>query len=287
MPAIGIDVDDEDGGPIWDAPRGTLLVPGQLAWGRLTVGAHCETWLCWSVDLWAPTLVKVVRPGWTRPRHTRALGREAAALRPLRHPAFPRLLADRSRSELPHLVLEYLDGPALDQALDEAGPLSAADTARLGVGLLAAVRSLHSSGSAHLDLCPDNVLLVDRRVRLVDLGSSRPLGRVLRRGELVGTDEFTAPELLAARGGPVTAAMDVYGVAATLKAVVDPESGAVLSGVLDAMTAPDPGARPSVDEALARLVRHTGRGTARPWPRWADRGLARDERRRPPANVPA
>jgi hypothetical protein len=81
--------------------------------------------------------------------------------------------------------------------------------------------------------------------------------------------------------------MDVYGVAATLKAVVDPESGAVLSGVLDAMTAPEPGARPSVDEALARLVRHTGRGTARPWPRWADRGLARDDRRRPPANVPA
>ena len=287
MPAIGLDVDDEDGGPIWDAPRGTLLVPGQLAWARLTIGTHCETWLCWSVDLWAPTLVKVVRPGWTRPRSTRALGREAAALRPVRHPAFPRLLADRSRSDLPHLVLEYLDGPALDQALDEAGPLAPGDTARLGVGLLAAVRSLHSSGSAHLDLCPDNVLLVDRRVRLVDLGSCRPLGRELRRGELVGTDEFAAPELLAARGGPVTAAMDVYGVAATLKAVVDPESGAVLSSVLDAMTAQDPAARPSVDEALARLVRHTGRGPARPWPRWADRGLARDERRRRPANVPA
>jgi eukaryotic-like serine/threonine-protein kinase len=287
MPAIGIDVDEEDGGPIWDAPRGTLLVPGQLAWARLTIGTHCETWLCWSVDLWAPTLVKVVRPGWTRPRYTRALGREAAALRPVRHPAFPRLLADRSRSELPHLVLEFLDGPALDQALDEAGPLSPADTARLGVGLLAAVRSLHASGSAHLDLCPDNVLLVERRVRLVDLGSSRPLGRALRRGELVGTDEFAAPELLAAQGGPVTTAMDVYGVAATLKAVVDPEAGAALSGVLDAMTAAEPAARPSVDEALARLVRHTGRGTSRPWPRWADRGLARDVRRRSPANVPA
>jgi hypothetical protein len=81
--------------------------------------------------------------------------------------------------------------------------------------------------------------------------------------------------------------MDVYGVAATLKAVVDPAAGAALSGVLEAMTAPDPGARPSVDEALARLVRHTGRGRSRPWPRWADRGLVRDVRRRSPANVPA
>ncbi|HLM04300.1 MAG TPA: protein kinase [Blastococcus sp.] len=287
MPAIGLDVDDEDGGPLWDVRRGTPLVPGQLAWARLAVGHHCEVWLCWSVDLWVPTLVKVVRPAWTRPRWTRALGREAAALRPLRHPAFPRLLADGGRSELPHLVLEYLDGPALDQALAEEGPLPAPDTARLGVGLLAAVRSLHGSGRTHLDICPGNVLLVDRRVRLVDLGSSRPLGRVLRRGELVGTDGFAAPELLAGHGGPVTAAMGVYGVGATLRALLDPETDTPLRRLLDAMTRPDPDGRPSVDESLARLVRHAGHGTERPWPRWADAGLARDARRRPPATVPA
>ena len=230
MTAVGLDVDEEDGGPLWDPPRGTPLVPGHLAWTRLTVGHHCETWLCWSIDEWVPTLVKVVRPGWSRPRWTRALGREAAALRPLRHPAFPRLIADRTRADVPHLVLEYLDGPALDEALDDAGPVSGADAARLGVGLLAAVRSLHRSGSAHLDICPDNVLLVDRRVRLVDLGAARSLGR---------------------------------------------------------LTAADPDARPSVDEAQALLIRHTGRGPDRPWPRWADGGLHRDPRRRRPATVPA
>lgn len=283
MLATGLDVDEEDGAPVWDPPRGTPLVPGQLAWARVTVGHHCETWLCWSSDLWTPTLVKVVRPGWSRPRWTRALGREAAALRPVRHPAFPRLLADGTRSERPHLVLEYLDGAALDEALDEAGPLSAPDTARLGVGLLAAVRSLHRSGSAHLDICPDNVLLVDRRVRLVDLGASRALGRILRRGEEAGTDEFVAPELAAARGGPVTPAMDVYGIGATLQAVLDPTDGdRPLRSVLASLTDPDPARRPSVDEALARLIRHTGRGASRPWPRWADRDLDRDPRRRTP-----
>ena len=288
MTAVGLDVDEEDGGPLWDPPRGTPLVPGHLAWTRLTVGHHCETWLCWSIDEWVPTLVKVVRPGWSRPRWTRALGREAAALRPQRHPAFPRLIADRTRADVPHLVLEYLDGPALDEALDDAGPLSGADAARLGVGLLAAVRSLHRSGSAHLDICPDNVLLVDRRVRLVDLGAARPLGRLLRRGEQVGTDDFDAPELAAARGGPVTTAMDVFGIGATLQAVLDPDDeDRRLRDVLDRLTATDPDARPSVDEALARLIRHTGRGTARPWPRWADGGLHRDPRRRRPANVPA
>ena len=288
MLTMGLGIDDEDGGAVWEPGRGEPLVPGQLAWGRLTVGHHCEVWLCWSLELWAPTLVKIVRPAWSRPRWTRALRREAAALRPVRHPAFPRLLTDGTRAEVPHLVLEHLDGPALDEVVDDDGTLSGPDAARLGVGLLSAVRSLHRTGRAHLDICPDNVLLVDRRVRLVDLGAARPLGRLLRRGEQVGTDDFVAPELAAARGGPVTTAMDVFGIGATLQAVLDPDDDdRRLRDVLGRLTAADPEARPSVDEGLARLIRHTGRGTARPWPRWADGGLHRDTPRRRPANVPA
>jgi hypothetical protein len=241
----------------------------------LASGHHCQTWLCWSVELWVPTLVKLARPGWSRPRWTRALGREVRALRPLRHPAFPRLLADGTRTDQPHVVLEYLDGPALDQALDLDGPLPAADTARLGVGLLGAVRALHATGSAHLDICPDNVLLVDRRVRLVDLGAARRLGRVLRRGEEVGTDDLAAPELASAAGGPVTAAMDVFGVGATLRAVLDPAEDGPLRDVLGVLAAPDPADRPGVDEGLALVIRHAGRGSVRPWPAWADRELPR------------
>ena len=89
MSLVALGTDPDDGGPVWAPPRGAPLVPGQLAWAELTTGHHCQTWLCWSVELWVPTLVKVARPGWSRPRWTRALGREARALRPLRHPAFP------------------------------------------------------------------------------------------------------------------------------------------------------------------------------------------------------
>jgi serine/threonine protein kinase len=280
---VPLGLDPVDGGPVWAAPRGTVLVPGHLAWEPLATGRHCQTWLCWSLELWVPTVVKLARPGWSRPRWTRDLERERTALRRQHHPAFPRLLADGTRDELPHLVLEHLDGPALDEALDADGPLSGGDAARLGVGLLSAVRSLHTTGTAHLDICPDNVLLVDRRVRLVDLGAARPLDRVLRRGEEVGTDDFVAPELAAAVGGPVTAAMDVYGIGATLLAVLDPtDDDLPLHDVLAAFTDPDPAARPAVDEGLALLIRHAGRGAARPWPGWADRALPRTPGGRPP-----
>jgi serine/threonine protein kinase len=274
-----MDVDPDDGGPTWAPSVGTPLVDGQLAWRPLATGDHCQTWLCWSLEFWTPTLVKVVRPGWSSPRWTRSLAREAAALRPLLHPAFPRLLIDGTLTSLPHLVLEYLDGPALDQDLDENGPLSGADAARLAVGLLAAARNLHATGSAHLDICPDNVLVVDRRVRLVDLGAARPIGQVLRRGERFGTDGFTAPEATEAPGGPVTASMDVYGIGATTLAVLDPDADGPLLEILRGMVDADPDSRPTVEEALAALVRSTGRGAERTWPSWADRTLPRRDRR--------
>jgi serine/threonine protein kinase len=267
----------EDGRPVWWPAPGAPLVPGQLAWDRIAVGDRRETWLCWSVELWSPVMVKVVRPGWSEPGSTRALHREAWALRDLRHPAFPRLLADRTAGALPHVVLEYLDGPALDEIVDTEGPLEAQDAARLGVLLLAAVRSLHAAGTAHLDICPDNVLLVDRRPRLVDLGAARPLGERLRAGVEFGTDGFLGPELAGWPAGTVTAAMDLYAVGATVRALLDPATdpdGAV-TVMLERLTAAEPGQRPTPEVAMAALVQHTGDDGARPWPQWADKALLR------------
>jgi hypothetical protein len=147
--------------------------------------------------------------------------------------------------------------------LDGDGPLPAADTARLGVGLLGAVRALHATRTAHLGIDPGTVLLVDRRVRLVGLGAARRLG------------------------GRVPAATDVHGVGATLQAVLDPAEDGGLREVLATLTAADPGDRPTVEEGLALLVPHAGGGVVRPWPRWADRELPRPPGRGRPGLRPA
>jgi serine/threonine protein kinase len=274
--SLPVSTHEDDGRPVWcPAARGSPLVPGHLAWARIAVGDHRETWLCWSVELWSPVIVKVVRPGWSEPRSTRALHREAWALRDLRHPAFPRLLADGTGSPLPHLVLEYLDGPALDEIVDDGGPLDAEDVARLGVLLLGAARSLHASGTAHLDICPDNVLLVDRRPRLVDLGAARPLGQRLSAEVEFGTDGFVGPEVTGRSAGTVTHALDVYGVGATLRALLDPATDAdgAVTELLDGLTAAEPRQRPTPEVAMAALIEHAGADDTRPWPRWADTAL--------------
>jgi serine/threonine protein kinase len=278
--AVAIDSDIGDGSPGWNPRPGAPLVPAFLAWNPMATGHHRETWLCWSVDLWAPAVVKVVRPGWSK-QWTEALDREVRALGNVAHPAVPRLLADGRQSCPPYIAVEYLDGPALDECVTADGPFPAADTARLGVLVLGALRAIHATGNAHLDISPDNVLLADRRPRLVDLGASRPLGSELEPGETLGTDGFLAPELIGAPGGTVTAAMDVYSLGATLLAVLD-RAGDGADQVADRLTAltdPDPGRRPGTDLAMSSLIRCAGTGASRPWPRWADRNLPRPPRR--------
>jgi serine/threonine protein kinase len=224
-----------------------------------------------------------VRPAWSR-QWTEALDREVRALGSVAHPAVPRLLGDGRQSRLPYIAVEYLDGPALDECVTADGPFPASDVARLGVLVLGALRAVHATGNAHLDISPDNILLVDRRPRLVDLGASRPLGHQLEPGEKLGTDGFLAPELAGAPGGPVTAAMDVYSLGATLLAVLDPASDDAerVADRLSALTDEDPSRRPAADVAMSLLSRCAGPAASRPWPRWADRNLPPAPRRRRP-----
>jgi len=271
--------DPEDGAPAWALRPGTTLAPGLRAWSRLAVGLRRETWLCWSARLWEPVLLKVVRPGW-EPFWVDALDREVRALDGLEHPSFPRLVEDGVRSPLPHLVTDYLNGPALDEVLADQGLLAATDTAHLAVDLLAAVRFLHARGWAHLDVCPDNVVTVAARGRVIDLGAARRLGSLLTPEDRLGTEGFAAPEVESHLGGPVSGAMDVWSVGATLRSALDPESqGAeAVSRVLDRLTEEDPERRPTPDTALGDLVRLAGPRGYRPWPWWADRELVRTPR---------
>jgi serine/threonine protein kinase len=277
--ALPVRPDPEDGAPAWALRPGTVLAPGLRAWSRLAVGHRRETWLCWSAREWEPVLLKVVRPGW-RPFWADALSREVRALRGMQHPLFPRLLEDGVRSPLPHLVTEYLNGPALDEVLFDHGLLAATDLAHLAVDLLAGVRFLHARGWAHLDVCPDNVVTVAARGRLVDLGAARRLGTRLRPADRLGTEGFTAPEVESHRAVEVSGAMDVWSVGATLRSALDPtgDGAAAVLRVLDRMTDEDPSRRPTPDAALADLVRLAGPRGSRPWPWWADRDLVRPAR---------
>jgi serine/threonine protein kinase len=172
-------------------------------------------------------------------------------------------------------VQEYLDGPTLTSAVEDA-PLAADETIAVAAQLTAVIRTLHRAGLAHVDLKGDNVILRDGRPCLLDLGSARDLGRMQPAGRPIGSPGYAAPELEA--GDPISAAMDLYGIGTIMYEALsgvpafDPDMAAsdrpdpdalalpgdvpdALAGLTRLLLSADPARRPgSADELLARLA---------------------------------
>ena len=276
---IGIGFDETDGGPVRRCGTGEVLLDrreaGQLlAVERLATGARIETWLVWSARGWHPAVLKLARPHQRyNPRVLRSLRREVAALT-TRHPALPRLVADGTVSSDPYLLVEYVDGPDLAEAIDDTGPMDPVDAALLGAHLLPALADLHRRGLAHLDVKPENVVLRDGRPVLVDFGSSRRIGSPQPAGRPVGTMGYAAPELEAC--DPVSAAMDMYGLGTVLAESLTgepfPDGVALpdtpLTGLVERLLSENPKDRGETADVLAELAECAG--DRRPWPAWAD-----------------
>ncbi|MFG1815411.1 serine/threonine-protein kinase [Kribbella sp. NPDC049174] len=268
-------VDTEDGLAVWDWAEGCELPAGTLAIERLGVGHRCETWLVWSVELWAPAVLKVVRPHQlNHPRAVKALRRETAALAGTWHPALPQLLLDGSDDTIPHLLLEYVDGPTLADELDEHGALPENEVALLGAQVLPALMTLHDRGLAHLDVKPDNVVLCDGRPILIDFGTARAIGSPQPAGHPVGTVGYASPDQEACT--PVSVAMDIYSLGQTLLEAGDLDAHqptSDLTTLLARLTDTDPVLRGTTTEALIALA--AAAGDLRPWPNWLDRFATR------------
>jgi hypothetical protein len=137
----------------------------------------------------------------------------------LRHPNIVSVLdygLDDARN--PFLTMELLENP---RTLLEAGAdRRADDKVALVVQLLQALAYLHRHNILHLDLSPNNVMVVNNMVRVLDFGLSRfrPSNPNLEEmNELEpggGTYPYVSPEIM--REAPPTAASDMYAVGVLL-----------------------------------------------------------------------
>jgi eukaryotic-like serine/threonine-protein kinase len=285
---------DEDGGPVWTCTPGTELPGGFIARERLAVGRCCETWLVWSVPLWAPAVLKLARPHQAgHPGAARRLGREVMSLRGNEHPSLPRLFRDGTTASIPHVAMEYIDGPGLGEELAIGGPLDEAEAALLGSQLLTGLLALHRRGVVHVALRPDAVVLRDVRPVLVDFGSARRVGATQPTRHPAGNPGYAAPELEA--GDPIDPAMDLYSLGAILHEArtgaptFDPAVRAAdrspprplcptpFGELVSALLEPEPAKRPAPAEVLATLA-DVVPDDLRPWPAWLDGHLEVTER---------
>lgn len=259
----------------------------------LASGGMGAVWLAWDTLLERPVAVKRLhlQPGLPEAQRSLAVARvirEARITARLRHPNAVPVFDVVDDHEVPCLVMPYLPSRSLHDVVGSDGPLPPLRAAEVGAQVAAALTEAHRVGIVHRDVKPGNVLILDDgSAAITDFGISHAVGdaTLTSTGMVTGTPAFLPPEV--ARGGPSDFAGDVYSLGSTLYFAVEgrppfgsPDANPIsvlhevasaapapltragpLTPAVQAMTAADPAARPTmaqVADRLAALPRATG-----------------------------
>ncbi len=164
--------------------------------------------------------------------------REAQMAARLRHPNVVAVYDIVEEDDRPSIVMELVPFRSLREVITEDGPLSPAQAARMGLGVLAGLRATHEAGIVHRDVKPANILLgPEDRVVLTDFGIAKAddSPTLTISGVLLGSPSYTAPErALGGRGG---AAADLWALGASLYAAVEGRPPFERNGALASLTA--------------------------------------------------
>ena len=142
--------------------------------------------------------------------------REARLAAALNHPHVVSVFDLVDEDDVRWLVMEYVDGETLSERVRSAGPLEAADAARLLAQTADALVEAHDAGIVHRDVKPSNILIADGTAKLNDFGIARSEddASLTQTGLVTGSPAYLAPEV--ASGSSATSASDVWSLGATL-----------------------------------------------------------------------
>lgn len=181
-----------------------------------------------------------------------------------------------TRTGVPFLSMEYVEGTSLQAVLAHRGALPSSVVLALAKQLMRALDAAHEQGVMHGDIKPANLLLAfDGLLKVTDFGvaalvrrpgppragAEEPAGPPRLAGAVVGTPEYMAPELLL--GGAPDVSADLYAAGMVLHECLSgstPFQGETprefLARKLDTPPAMRvPGPRPARDpESLAAII---------------------------------
>lgn len=134
--------------------------------------------------------------------------READILKNLRHPAIPIIYDIEEDEECVYIVEEYVQGQSLKELISEKGQFHTNEATEIILKLCDVLKYLHSAGICHLDIKPDNIMMQNGNLRLLDYGSSWMEGTILK--VKTGTVGYASPEMYGK--GKISSASDIYSI---------------------------------------------------------------------------
>jgi serine/threonine protein kinase len=209
---------------------GSLIAGRYRLESKLGAGGMGSVWLARHLSLGQAVAIKFIHPELAASEEARRrfdTEAKAAARIQSRH-AVAVIDHGETAAAQPFIVMEYLEGESLEQAIRRRGALPFEEVVEIIVQAARALQQAHEVGIVHRDLKPDNVFLARDAepsrfgyvVKLVDFGIAKvvhddAVGGVgtTKTGMVLGTPLYMSPEGLTA-SAPVSAASDVWSLGA-------------------------------------------------------------------------
>lgn len=125
--------------------------------------------------------------------------REARILSKLQHKNIVTLYDFTSHQDQPCIIMEYVTGITLLQYIHDNGPLSPNEAKAIFETIVEAICYIHENGIIHRDIKSNNIMINHtNEVKLLDFGIAKTNQgtRITETPQIIGTDEYLAPELL-------------------------------------------------------------------------------------------
>jgi serine/threonine protein kinase len=191
---------------------------------RLGGGSTGTVFLCEHLVMHHRVALKILSREWMdhEPTALARFRREARSASALQHPNIVKTIDLDQDGDRHYLVMEYVEGVALDVLLKHKKHLPLRETVGFTIQALQGLQHIHECGMIHRDLKPGNLLLDhDGLVKILDLGLARFTDHraenlTVQQGSLiVGTVDFMSPEQAGA-SSQIDIRSDVYSLGATL-----------------------------------------------------------------------
>src|SRR4051812_44164200 len=217
-----------------DSDWRSQAIPGYRLLSRIASGGFAVIWAAEALFGTGKVAVKMLHPERSKdPRSVARFEWEAMLMRRFDSPRIVRGIDHGFERGCHFMIMEYVDGSSLGQALSEVGAFAVRDAVRITRQVAEALGYLHSQGYLHRDVKPDNVLLdAAGNVKLCDLGFAVPIPKHAadksKPETAVGTAGYMSPEMM--KGSPdVKVGADIYSLGIHFYALLtghEPYSGA-------------------------------------------------------------
>jgi serine/threonine protein kinase len=239
---------------------------------KIGTGGMGTVYLATHLGLQRPVAVKIIKPEFAADSDVadRFL-REARTMAKLRHPNAATIFDAGNLPDGRHfIIMEFVEGETLSQALTRERRFSAARAVQIATQVCDVLEEAHRIGIIHRDLKPSNIMLGERGVCVLDFGVAKVLASSAEStathastgsGQLVGTPRYMSPEQCL--GQRVGARSDLYSLGVLLYEMLagrppftDPHQSALLIKQATAPAPALPKLRQDIPRSLALAV-HT------------------------------